>query len=56
MMLRTLWKGPERYVQEVMGTTQVVRHREGYGKQMIAEAECRNRARVLIDAYAASLP
>jgi len=44
------------YVAAVMETAQTVRHRLGYrGRKLLSEAECRERAKALIEAYAKTI-
>lgn len=47
---------PRSYVDDVMQTTQVRRHHSTTGTRRLSDEECRERAKILIDAYANSLP
>jgi len=44
------------YVDDVMQTTQIKRHHKTSSTRKISDEECRQRAKILIDAFASSLP
>jgi hypothetical protein len=45
----------KKYVNDVMQTTQTTRHARPQAAQVLSDAECRERARILIEAYAKSI-
>jgi len=45
----------EKYVSDVRETTQLTRHARTQARQLLTDAECRERARILIDAFAKSI-
>ena len=45
----------EKYIDDIMQTTDPVRHHLPTGKRVHSDAECRERARRLIEAYANSI-
>lgn len=53
--LAALVNRPEKYVGDVMETTQHTRHARTQSRQLLSDAECRERARVLIEAYEKSI-
>jgi hypothetical protein len=46
---------PAKYVSDVMETTQLTRHARTRARKILSERECRNRCRLLIDAFAKSI-
>lgn len=46
---------PKKFVEDVMETTQLTRHARTFARQLLSEDECRERARILIEAYANSV-
>jgi hypothetical protein len=53
--LAQLVNKPEKYVSDAMETTQLTRHARTQARQLLTDAECRERARILIEAFAKSI-
>ncbi|MBZ5677159.1 MAG: hypothetical protein LAP61_23185 [Acidobacteriia bacterium] len=53
--LAQLANQPEKYVVDVMETTQLTRHARTPARQLLSNQECHARARLLIEAYAKSV-
>ena len=53
--LAQLANHPEKYVSDVMETTQLTRHARTQARQLLTDAECRERARILIEAFSKSI-
>ena len=53
--LAQLANHPEKYVSDVMETTQLTRHAHTQARQLLTDSECRERARILIEAFARSI-
>ena len=47
---------PLSYINDVIQTTQVKRHHKTLARRKLDDNECRNRAHLLIDLFARSLP
>ncbi|KKR33117.1 MAG: hypothetical protein UT66_C0045G0006, partial [candidate division CPR2 bacterium GW2011_GWC1_39_9] len=44
-----------RYVDDLMQTTQIMRHARTQAKRVLVDEECRQRAKILIEAYAGAI-
>jgi hypothetical protein len=53
--LAQLVNKPEKYVSDVMETTQLTRHARTPARRLLSDQECHERARILIEAYANSI-